>query len=144
MQLCNRGRARANWSSRRQVLCKIRNFFGLFFAWGATAGSEMGNGYVKKLKKWSSKVTPPRDFWPRKFEYRRGNTILYFQEEAQKIPRQIIWIYNESRSSLFSTPCVAPHGCAYIFFGVMSIWWRDHTSRGNLLGKGQLSLPHSI
>ena len=42
-----------------------------------------GGKGIKKLKKWSSKVSSSRDFWPRKFEF-----------------------ITEAAVPIFSTPCV--------------------------------------
>lgn len=73
--------------------------------WRATGGSEMANGYVKNWTKWSSKVTPPWDFWPRKSKYRGGNIS---RRRCQKSRTQKFEFVTEVTVPFFRPP-VAPH-----------------------------------
>ena len=65
----------------------------------------MGNGYVKKLKKWLSKVTLSRDFWPKKYKYSGGNIKRL---NAKNLVRKKFEFVTEVTVPFFRPP-VAPH-----------------------------------
>ena len=65
----------------------------------------MGNGYVKKLKKWSSKVTYAREVWPRKFKYLGG---IISGRRREKYRTQKFEFVTEVAVPFFR-PLVAPH-----------------------------------
>ena len=65
----------------------------------------MGNGYVKKLKKWSSKVTYVREIWPRKFKYLGG---IISGRRREKYRTQKFEFVTEVAVPFFR-PLVAPH-----------------------------------
>ena len=65
----------------------------------------MGNGYVKKLKKWSSKVTYAPEIWPRKFKYLGG---IISGRRREKYRTQKFEFVTEVAVPFFR-PLVAPH-----------------------------------